>query len=192
MAHVNVDELLSLRGGSTYRDALARYLTANLEKLRAIASRKLGRSSRSVFDSEEVVASVVRRMDDLAQRDSIRARSEDELWALIARIVTNATVSRIRLLQVARRHLAEDGPYAALMASRVAALETDDEASLLVYRLIASVPDATDRQILLLRLRGMPLPLIARELGLGEGAARMRYHRVCQRLEERLGPGGDA
>lgn len=189
MADALLQAVLAQQGGTGYREALATYLVANLDKLRTIASRKLDRSNRAVFDSDEVVSSVVRRLDTLAQRGAIRATSEEELWALIVRIVSNATISRIRLIEVARRHLSDDGPYVSMLIARVGQLETDDEASLFVYRLVSIQEDATDRQILLLRMRGMTMAIIADQLGLSESAIKMRYKRVCDRLEELFNEG---
>src|SRR5262249_12533541 len=78
------------------REMIAAYGLENKERVRAIARRKLTPTSRRVFDSEEVLSSVLRRLDGMAVRGTLRPHSEAELWALIEAIARNTTVSKIR------------------------------------------------------------------------------------------------
>src|SRR5207247_1975659 len=99
-------------GQSTIRTAIAEYVLEHRDKIRAIARRKLTATTRRVFDSEEVISSVLRRLDVMAERGSLRPRSETELWALIEAIARNTAVSKTRLIERTTRMLREDGAYA--------------------------------------------------------------------------------
>lgn len=172
-----------------FRAALSRYLDEHRDRLRAIASRKIDERTRRVFDSEEVASSVIRRLDNLVQRGRIRARTEEELWALIIRVVENTAISKVRLVQTMHRQLAEDGRYASQLLERLDRLGNDDEATLLVLRMLGSISDAEDRQLLLLRLRGATHGAAAGVLGQSETAVRSRWSRLTKELSRRFEDG---
>ncbi len=87
----------------TSRDEIARFVMARKGRIQAIARTKLTKSSRSLVDSEDVVSSVMRRIDTLASRGALYVRTENDLWALITTIVGNYTVSKARLVARATR-----------------------------------------------------------------------------------------
>src|ERR1044071_4218120 len=101
------------------RQAVADYVLENSDKIRAIARRKLTAATRSVPDSEDVCASVARRLDTLAARGELHPRSEGELWALIKVVARNTAVSKTRLIERAREILTDDGPLAYEMLRRL-------------------------------------------------------------------------
>src|SRR4051812_6797758 len=79
------------------RAMVAQYLMENGDRIRAIARRKLTTRTKSVFDSEDVLSSVLRCLDALASRGGLLVQTEEELWALVATVTRNNAVNRTRL-----------------------------------------------------------------------------------------------
>lgn len=184
MPGAEVPELPDSAGLS--RDAIAEFLFRNEQSIRRIARQKLTRSTRSTFDSEDVMASVLRRMDTLALEGRLRPRSEGELWALVRTIAANTAVSKSRLVERARSFEAEDGAYARELVRRLDCCVSDEEAQLLVLRMASSLRKERHRELFLLRLRGANHAAAAGLLGISEGASRQVWLEVCRELRERF------
>lgn len=187
--HAGVGSVGSERGASLAaptaglgREAVASFVLRHESRIRAIARRKLTQSTRSTFDSEDVMASVLRRMDKLAMEGVLRPRSEGELWALIQTIASNTAVSKTRLIERARFLLTEDGSYAYEFLNRLNSCGTDDEAQLLVFRMAGALEGNRDRQIFLARVRGATHHAIAGMLKMSESACRQHWMRICREL----------
>lgn len=185
----SLSEILGVMPGGSTRDALAKFVASNSDRIRAIARRKLTSGTRAVFDSEDVLVSVMRRLDDMALKGRLRPRSEGEVWALITAIAQNTAVSKTRLIERAREALAEDGQFAALFLNRLNSCGNDDEATLLVHRMLMSIADSDDRHLLSLVLRGANHAAIAGLLGVSEPASRQRWMRLRRDLAERFEQG---
>lgn len=173
---------LSAPTPSLSREAVAGFVLRHESRIRAIARRKLTAATRSTFDSEDVMASVLRRMDKLAMEGVLRPRSEGELWSLIQTIASNTAVSKTRLIERARILLTEDGSYAYEFLSRLNRCNTDDEAQLLVLRIAGALTGDRDRQIFLARIRGASHHAIAGILKISEAACRQSWMRICRDL----------
>jgi DNA-directed RNA polymerase specialized sigma24 family protein len=171
------------------REALARYLLEHEASIRAVARRKLTAGTRSVYDSEDILSSVLRRVDSMAREGSLRPRSEAELWALINTIAANNAINRTRLIERARNFLTEDGPYAYELLQRLNAFKTDDEVTLLVHRMLSCLRTAEDRQLLVMYLRGAALNVIAHHLKISAEACRQRWRVIRNLLQERFEAG---
>jgi DNA-directed RNA polymerase specialized sigma24 family protein len=177
------------RDPEAQRRAIADFVLEHQTTIRAIARKKLTQAARGVFDSEEVLSSVLRRLDAMAQRGGLLPRSHGELWALVTTITHNTAVSKTRLIEFMRSRLTEDGPYAYELVRRLNACADDDEATLLVYRMMSCLPDATDRQILSLKHRGATHAAAASLLGTTEDAMRHRWMRIRRELCARFTDG---
>lgn len=168
------------------RQAVANYILTHQERIRAIARRKLTTTTRRVFDSEEVLSSVMRRLDSMAARGTLLPHSEAELWALVEAITKNTAVSKTRLIERTRNLLTEDGLYAYELLRRLNACETDDEATLLVQRMLLSLKEGADRRLVVLRLQGANHRAAADLLRTTEAATRQRWTKVRKELLERF------
>ena len=171
------------------RQSIAEYLISHRDRIRAVARRKLTANARSVFDSEDVFSSVLRRVDTMMDAGTLRPRSVAELWALIDAITRNNAINRTRLIERARALLAEEGPYAQSLLDRLTRYTTDDEATVLMYRMMGCLKDENDRQVLSLHLRGATHKAIAGLLGISEDASRQRWRAVRGALQEKLSQG---
>lgn len=168
------------------RDQVASFVMTNQAAIRELARSKLFRATRSVADSEEILASVARRLDRLATDGGVRPRSEAELWALVRTVTAHTAIEKNRLVARARAMADNDGAYAHHLLRRLEVCATDDEAMLLVHRMALCLHEATDRQILFLVLRGASFPAIATALKTTEAAVRKRWQRLKEALEERF------
>ncbi len=164
------------------RDAIARFALDNAAKIRAIARVKLTKVTRTVHDSEDVLSSVVRRLDGLAIEGRLRPASEKELWRLIAVIARNCAVSKTRLIERAQKLLTEDGPLAYEAVRRLNSCRSDEEATLLVSRMIGTLRNSQDRQILDLLMRGASNGAIAALMGISMEASRQRLTAIRRKL----------
>lgn len=175
--------------GPALRERLAAYVLAHQSQIRAMARRNLTSDTRTVCDSEDILSSVLRRLDEMANDGVLRPRSERELWALIRTIARNTAVSRTRLIEHARQRLTEDGPYAYELLQRLNTYRSDEEATLLVHRMLASVQDRTNRQVLALMLRGASHRAIGAFLEISEDASRQRWMAVRREIAAKFGRG---
>jgi DNA-directed RNA polymerase specialized sigma24 family protein len=166
------------------RVAIARFVLENEARIRALIRRKIGPATRGVFDSEDVVASVLRRMDQLASRGRLRLDSERELWGLVITIAHNSAVSKTRLIERWRSFSVDEAPE---VLPHINACAGDDDALVLIYKMAMALEESGDRQLFFLRLRGASHAAAAQLTGVTEENARKRWERVCKRLRERFG-----
>ena len=164
------------------REAVAAWALAHQREIRTLARKRLTQNTRSVFDSEDIFSSVLRRLDGLAANGNIRPECEAELWALVRQIALNTAVSKTRLIERANALLTEDGPLAYEMVRRLNACGGDDEAALLVHRMHEALESSADRQIFGLLLRGATHRVVAQFLGISEEASRQRWMSIRRRL----------
>lgn len=176
------------RGDSPARAALAKFVLENEAKVRAIARRKLP-TDRAVFDSEEILSSVLRRLDTMAHSGIFAPRSAEELWGLIKAIASRTAVDRRRLIERARNFLTEDGAYAYELLKRLNACPTDDDALMLLLRIMMSIKNQTDRQLFALLHRGASHRAIAAALKITEEASRQRWAVLRRELAARFEEG---
>jgi len=163
------------------RDMVARFVMGHEARIRQVARTKLTSETRGVFDSEDVMSSVLRRMDTLAANGSLRPHNEAELWGLIEMIAANTAVSKTRLMERARM-LSKDDTFAQAFLQRLGTCEVDDEARLLVLRMAGSLNGDRYRQMFFLRMRGATHHAIAGLLGMTDCACRQMWSAICQQL----------
>lgn len=168
------------------RSALAAFVMAHEGTIRGIARRKLTRRTRAVFDSDDVLATVLRRIDGLAERHGIRATSEGEIVSLILTIAENAANSKSRLIELARARLVEDREFSLLLVERLNACADNEDASEFILRMYASLSDSDARVLFLLRMRGIEHRVVAQMLGISAEACRQRWKKIRDDLVARF------
>lgn len=166
------------------RTQLSAFLQAHYPQICGRIRRKLGRHERQLFDSQDIFSTMTRRIDALAARGELRARSEAELIALITTVVDRALIDCFRVSQRLRQLQEPGSGWATLLADR---LESDslsgaaDPARLSeAFSLLA---DPADRAILTLWLQGTPHTGTALALGMKPTTVRDRWQRIRQQLE---------
>ncbi len=188
-----VDSLLArLRAGD--REAAALFVTHYGPLVRRRVRGKLGASMRRLFDSQDILSTVSRRLDRYVSAGRVRAGTEAELWSLVLRMVDAALVDKVRIVKRLQRVAAEDSDFAGMLLGRLKQAETrgggGDAVEMELDRAFAALSDPIDRQILSLWLRGHKHSAIAAVVGLSHDAARQRWHTIRQRLRTVIVPPG--
>lgn len=164
------------------REDLAKYLHAHRDVLRGAIRRKLARQARGGCDSEDIASSVMRRLDEMAQKGQLRPASERQLWALIRRIALYATINRNKRERFISDRFGCGSEEVA--ASRIPwdAPTLDQAARQALEQLAFGLDNSTDRMMLFLRARGATHRVVAETLGITPDAARKRWDRLMDQL----------
>lgn len=168
------------------REEIARFVIDRKARIQAIARRRLAAGSRGLFDSEDVVASVMRRIDQMASRGALRLRSEGELWALIATIAGHDAITKARIMARSNSIIREDHEFAKFLVERASNCESDEAADAAILDIAASISNATMRQVFLLRLRGASHEAAAGAVGMTPAAVRQQWSTLMRSLSERF------
>ena len=190
---LGVPELLvQMRSGD--RRAAAEFITRYGSRIRRRIRGKLSPAMRRIFDSQEILSTVGRRLDQFVRYGRIEAASEGELWALVFRMAENAIVDKARVFRRLRRVEDEDGAFAHDLARRLRQAARAQKAGVEIelVRVLEHVPDPVDRQILSLWLVGTEHAAIADHMELAAATVRKRWQRIKETLHERLAPGAIA
>ena len=143
--------------------------------------RKLSGSARRLFDSQDLMSTVLRRVDRLAAEGRLRAQSDGELIALLLRVSDRVVIDRYRAMARLRRVEGEDGQWAQSLLVRLDRGD-ESEASETLTRLFQSLESADDRALLSLWLREVPSAVIAETIGISPDALRQRWRTLRTRL----------
>lgn len=158
---------------------------------RRVRSR-LEPSTRRLFDSQEILSTLSRRLLRCVADGELRATTEGELWSLVQHITQNAIVDKVRVIRKLRSAEGPDSHFARLVLDRIARAERQSEPDATereLADLFDSLPSAEDKEILALWLNDVPHAEIADRLGISADAARQRWQSLKQRLREGLVPG---
>lgn len=184
-----IESLLArMRAGD--RIAAAEFLERYGSRVRARVRHKLSPGMRRVFDSQDVLSTVARRLDQVVRRGAVEAASEEQLWALVFTIANNSVSEKGRIQRRLRRTESEDSPFANEVLRRMEEAERREPegAVIAIEQVFALVDDPTDRQLLSMWLNDVTLTEIAECLDLPEGTVRWRWSKLRDRLREKLGP----
>lgn len=182
-----VGELLArLRQGD--REAAALFITQYGPMVRRRVRGKLGAAMRRLFDSQDILSTVSRRLDRYVMGGRLRAATEAELWKLVFRMADAALIDKVRLVKRLERVEREDSDFAGLLLTRLRGAEqsVDDGMELELDRVFTALTDPIDRQILSLWLRGHRHPTIGSVVGLSHDATRQRWVQIRHRLRAEL------
>lgn len=164
------------------RLASAHFVTRFGPLIRRRYRHKLGRKSSRLFDSQDLLSTVARRLDVFVLKGQFKAGTEPQLWALLGVIAEHAVADKLRSL--AKLERAEHD------ASHEARGGGSDPSTLYLSECVGDViknlVDEADRQLLMLWMLGVNHRVIAEQLGLTEGAVRVRWHRLRATLRDAL------
>ncbi len=169
------------------RAEVAEFMFRNREVILRRIRNKLSaaRSARAMTDTEDLFSSMVRRLDGLAAADSLRAAMDAQLWTLALKTARNLVLEKYRVAARLRR-LQEDerGP---LRRPEESPLRKETGAAELEC-VLSSLADDADRELLLMKLAGLPVSALAARMGVGVEVAWQRWSRLCRRLRGRAEP----
>ncbi|HED54465.1 MAG TPA: sigma-70 family RNA polymerase sigma factor [Phycisphaerales bacterium] len=167
------------------RDELAGRLLALEPLIRNRIRRKLSASTRRIFDSQDLMSTLLRRVDRLASQGRLRATSQGELIKLLLQVAENALIDRARVTAKLRRVDGPDGRWAREMLNRIEA-GSDEESADVIAAAFAALTHESDRFLLTLWLRGVPHVISAQVLGISPDAARQRWQNIRATLANHL------
>lgn len=143
---------------------------------------------RRLFDSQEILSTLGRRLDTFVHGKQIKASSVPELWALVLKIADNSLLEKARVYRGLQRKEGEDSPLAASVLMRLREAEERDSAApeIEIAEVMRSLGDQLDREILSLWLLGRRHVHIAKSLGIAPTAVRKRWQKIREHLRVRF------
>ena len=186
-------EQLVTRMGAGDREAVAAFLTKYGELIRRRVRGKLQASVRRLFDTQDILSTLSRRLDAYVLQQKFSPRSEDEFWSLVFQVAQNSMAEKARIVEALHGKEGEDSEFAGWMlgklkhAERNAAGIRGDTASELAFdEMIAHLKSEEDRTIATLWALGVPYVQIAEQVGLSYDVVRQRWHRIREFLRTQL------
>ncbi len=181
--------LLRIQDGD--RTAAAQFVNFNAPLIRRRFRHKLGRAMRRVFDSQELISTVTRRLDRMVRQGMVRAVNERQLWSLVFDIAEHAVIDKGRTLRRLEKVEAEDSPFAYMLRSCLLSAPVDPQTEEIeLAQLFDSLPDPVDREILALWLNGTTHLVTAQLLELPHATVRKRWERIKDKCRSVLAPKG--
>jgi DNA-directed RNA polymerase specialized sigma24 family protein len=177
----SLDGLLArIRAGE--REAAAEFVRRHEALLRRRYRHKVGTALRRLVDSEDMVSTLSRRLDAYMASGKLQEVTLEQLWSLIYRIVEHALADKGRLARRLQIVEGEDRPFAAALETRLEGSAAEGE----LGRIIGTIDDPVDREILQMWLAGAQHKVIAANLGISHVAVRKRWQRTKTALREQL------
>lgn len=184
-------ESLVTRMGAGDREALAAFLKSYGPLIRRRVRGKLRASMRRLFDSQDILSTLGRRLDAFVRDGKFFAKSEDEFWSMVFRVAHHSLAEKGRIVESLRRKEGEDSVFASWMLGRLNAGGLGSEPAIVAGAelddLLALLPDDRDRTITRLWATGSNHVQIAAHLGVSEPVVRQRWRRIRELLREALG-----
>jgi RNA polymerase sigma-70 factor (ECF subfamily) len=185
-----IEKLLGrMRAGD--RAAAGEFMDRFGSRIRRRIRFKLSAPMRRLFDSQEILSTVARRLDLYVGREKVEARAPEELWSLVFRIADNALIDKVRLFRRLEAVEGSDSQFATSLLSTMRRAEQGSSSGveLEMDRVFRSLENKVDREILSLWLSGDDQPEIARQLGITQDTVRQRWCRLRERLRELIEDG---
>ena len=183
---VTVETLLDkMRDGD--REAAALFVVRYGPRIRRRIRGKLGPAMRRIFDSQDILSSVGRRLDAFIRGRKLTAKNEQELWGLVHRIASRVLIDKARVFYHVQETEREDSDFAYMLASRLREAERSPTAGIEIEleRVFELVGDQTDCTILYHWLEGKSYGTIAEIVNLTPAYVRKRWERLKAGLRER-------
>jgi RNA polymerase sigma-70 factor (ECF subfamily) len=171
------------------RAAAAEFMDRFASRIRRRVRGRLRPAMRRLFDSQEILSTLARRLDLFVLGGKLTAASEAQLWSLVFTMAQNAVVDKARLFS--RLRAAENSDdFAHHLDERLENAERtkEDGATFELDRVFTALEDRTDREILSLWLHDTPHNMTAQLVGLKPDAVRQRWLSIRRKLQPVLVP----
>lgn len=180
------DLLARMQAGD--REAAALFMDRFEPRVRRRIRRRLNRVVRRLFDSQDLLSTVCRRLDRYVRSGRLTATTEAELWSFVNRVVENAFIDKSRAYDRMRRSEGAEGaadrPHTCASDSTPAENAQNQDDHAMIRDRISRIADPMDREITDLWIRGTPHGVIADLLGVSPARVRKRWQRIRQTLRE--------
>jgi RNA polymerase sigma-70 factor (ECF subfamily) len=162
-----------------------------VDRLVAVARRRLGPPLQSRVDPEDIVQSVFRTFFGRLKAGKFRLEEQDDVCKLLVRITVNKTLRQVAYQKAAKRdpgqEAGQEDPGRERLLELMAREPDPEAAAAFVDQLQAFLANQLpqDRRVLLLRLQGYGTDEIARQLGVADRTVRRVLERIKgQALQE--------
>ncbi|TVQ81599.1 MAG: sigma-70 family RNA polymerase sigma factor [Phycisphaeraceae bacterium] len=152
------------------------------DRIRRRLGGRLGPQMRRVFDSEDILSTVLRRLDVYLMDHDLLATNDNQLMSLIYRIADSAVVDKVRLSVKLRDLFGAEGGAADSAASQDGGL--DDDAQMGV--IFDAIDDPQDRVMVWMLLTDRSFEQIGQALDVPSATLRKRWQRLRERLSSKL------
>lgn len=182
--------LTAMRAGD--RDAAAAFIHENQPMLLRRIDRHMPARCRRLYDADDILSTLSRRLDSLVGRGHLRAHSPAEFWGLVHLIIDRVLIDASRRAERTQRidseaSVARSEEAAVFPGARGACHREEPRVD--VDKLITSLGRESDRELLRLWLRDIPLHVAADHFQVTPACLRQRWQQLRHRLRERLAAG---
>jgi len=173
-----------VRGGD--REASAEFISRYGPRIRRRVRGKLSPAMRRLFDSQEILATVARRLDQMVASGRLHAVSDGQVWSLVFTIADRSLIEKARLFRTLQAKEGEDSPLALSILRRLKRAEQRDPEGpeIEIDKVLLSLGDRLDRQILGLWLMGRGATSIAAAVDMEPASVRKRWERIRGQLRD--------
>jgi len=182
-------EVLVERMSRRDRGAAAEFLRRCGPRLRRRIRGKMNATMRRVFDSEDILSTLARRLDLLIMAGGLHLKSEAELRSLMFSMAEHAVIDKVRTFARYQRLEARGLGDAHRLPADITRQCTDDTAEQQVIDIdscLRAVVDPCDRRILFAWLAGESQRTIAKHTALSIATVRRHWQRIKAKLRQVL------
>ena len=176
------DDLEPVSSETAVRERAAQLIHAQREQILNRISALLVPEARKLTDTEDIMSTAVRRVDKLIARGLLRGQADPQIYALVHRVLERTIKEKARTAKRTRTR-----EYIAAELRRHVQGNSMDVITSDVHERVGKIAvDPIDREIALLRGRGMRFHEIAASLGMSPAGVRKRWSRLKSRASEEL------
>ena len=161
------------------REVIAAFVIRNGPVIRRRAAGRLGSRMRRLFDSQEILSTVLRRIDDYIKRGHLSVESEAQLMKLMLQMTSAAVVDKAR---ISRRLERVEGPQRQRRPESEEAGGEQTDPGVVVDEAFKAMDKEVDRDILWMWLSDVPQAVMADLLCESPEYVRKRWQRIRERL----------
>ncbi len=161
------------------REIIAAFILKHSDVIRRRAAGRLGTRMRHLFDSQEVLSTVLRRMDNYIKRGNLDVESEAQLMKLMMQMTQAAVVDKARKsVRTARA----EGHRPVSASPDPAPTPTDEANPGFMNQAFDALDEQVDQDILWMWLSDIPHTVIADLLCVSPEYVRKRWQRIRETL----------
>jgi DNA-directed RNA polymerase specialized sigma24 family protein len=164
------------------RREAAEFVFSREPQIRALARTVLTRWARTITSSEEVFASVARRVDIVASQEELRPCSPGQLWQFVRTMTLNTAISKTRAAARMAQLVEDAGHELTAVQRRIESCRDDEEVLTVLCRVAMALGKESDQELFALRFRGASYNVLARLMGTSEATVRQRWTALCQKI----------
>ena len=179
--------LARMRAGD--REAAAEFITTYGSKIRRRVRRKLSQPMRRVFDSQEILSTIGRRLDLYVHGQRLKSTEASQFWALIFKMADRAVIDKQRIFDRLQSVDHCDSDFAKMLCARLVKADENNMLEIEVEEITDALDDPQDQQILTLWLQNKTSTEIAAALGRKRDDIRKRWSRIRDLLKNKLEDG---